>query len=52
MTKNTKKEWKKPELIVISRSNPEEYVLFACFTTANPITKVCGNEHENSIAGS
>lgn len=52
MKEETKKRWKKPELIIISRSNPEEYVLFACFGTRGPLGNICGNERENSRAGS
>ena len=52
MKEENKKRWKKPELIVISRSNPEEYVLFACFSSAGPIGGICGNERENSVARS
>jgi hypothetical protein len=52
MKKENKKHWEKPELIIISRSNPEEYVLFACFQNAGPIGGICGNEDENSVAGS
>ncbi len=51
MKEKAKKHWEKPELIVISRSNPEEYVLFACFT-APGLGGICGNEHENRVAGS
>ncbi|MDA3788138.1 MAG: hypothetical protein PF503_06550 [Desulfobacula sp.] len=52
MREENKKHWKKPELIVISRSNPEESVLFACFQAAGPLGGTCGNERENSMAGS
>ena len=31
-----KKEWKKPELVVLTRTRPEEAVLAACKPTANP----------------
>ena len=50
MEKKNKKQWKKPELVVIIRSNPEEYVLFACFTA--PVGGICGNEQESRVAGS
>ena len=30
MEKQTKKDWKKPELIVLVRSKPEETVLLQC----------------------
>lgn len=50
MKEENKKTWKKPELIVISRSNPEEYVLFACFSA--PRGGLCGSETENRVAGS
>ena len=33
-----KKEWKKPEVVVLVRSKPEETVLAACKVTSNPPT--------------
>lgn len=33
MSGNEKKEWQKPELIVVVRTNPEEAVLTACKDT-------------------
>jgi len=33
---NEKSRWKKPELIVLLRSKPEEAVLDACKTTGSP----------------
>jgi hypothetical protein len=35
-TKAEKKQWQKPELIVLSRNKPEEMVLTACKVTADP----------------
>ena len=49
MAEEKKKLWEKPELIVISRSNPEEYVLFACFQS--PAGSMCGDENQNRVAG-
>lgn len=31
------KKWTKPELIVLTRSNPEESVLTLCKNTSNPV---------------
>ena len=35
MDTNNKKEWEKPQLIVLVRSRPEEAVLFACKLEVN-----------------
>ena len=38
------KKWKKPELIILVRGKPEEFVLFACKGAGQP-------EGENSLIG-
>lgn len=38
MSKDGKKEWPKPELVVLVRNKPEETVLTACKVTGNPLT--------------
>ncbi len=38
MTDSKKKKWPKPELVILTRSNPEETVLTACKVTGNPLT--------------
>lgn len=36
---NTRKEWTKPQLIVLGRSNPEESVLLKCRTMSQGCDK-------------
>jgi hypothetical protein len=41
MEKKTKKEWKKPELVILVRSRPEEAILTPCKNTSDKGTKSC-----------
>lgn len=47
-----KKEWLKPELVVLTRNNPEESVLAGCKGCTNPPTSGPSNGSYNCVTGS
>jgi hypothetical protein len=51
MGKTEKKQWQKPELIVLTRNNPEERVLAGCKGCTDPPTSGPSNGSYNCVDG-